>query len=89
MGNPKKAARQQGVDTNERTPWDKAVASLAGGYAAAGELAKDAVHSGLQEFVTTALGLDKGNNSPEQAAGVKEPEQQQQPQHDKDDDFDR
>ncbi len=66
-------------------PWDKAVASLAGGYAAAGELAKEAVHSGLQEFVTTALGLDKATHGPQHAGGEKE----QEPHPDKEPEMDR
>jgi hypothetical protein len=85
--NNRKAAQaapiEQEPSKEGSTTWDKAVATLATAYSAAGELARDAVYQGTQGFVTQAL-LGETYHQPEQAE-AKEPE----PAHDKDEGLDR
>ncbi len=54
------------------TAWDRMAAGLSGVASFAGEFAKDAVHSGLQEFVSRAIVGDETYSSPQ--PGEKDPE---------------
>ncbi len=80
MSNTKKDMPNLGVPgyeepaQKEPSTFDRIALGLASGVAAFGELARDAVHQGTQEFVTTALGLDRGTPSAEPAEKDPEPE---------------